>query len=705
MQHFVRSGPAVALAAALAAPPLPAADAPAADEAEREVDIVVVITPTRFERPVFDLPVAISAAEIETEAATPGVNPSEYLRAVPGVVVRDRQNYAQDQQLSIRGFGARSTFGVRGVRLYTDGIPATMPDGQGQTSHFPLSSAERIEVLRGPFSVLYGNASGGVVQVFTAEPGDPAARFRLGAGDYGLRRGEAHAAGRSGRFAYTLAADYFETDGYRRHSAAERSIGNFQLGFDLAGGGRLKFIGSSFDLPEAQDPQGLTESQFEADPRQAAPAAERFNTRKTVRQHQAGLKYEQPFGADHSLHLMAYGGDRDVLQFLSVPVAAQANPLSSGGVVDLDNAYGGADARWSWRSSARPLEITGGLSYDRLNQHRRGHENFSGAVLGVRGSRRRDERDEVHNFDQYVQGDWRLGEHWSLTAGLRHSEVEFDSRDDYIATGNPDDSGRQDYSATTPAFGLMYRATENWHFYGAYGGGFETPTFNELAYRPDGSAGLNLELDPARSQHFELGAKYRGASGSAFELALFDAHTRDELAVFSSVGGRTTFHNIGRARRRGLELGLYQPFTDRWSGRLAYTRLEAEFRSSFANCTTPSACTVPAGSAIPGVPKSNLYAELRWAQPAGWRAGIDLQALASVPANDRGNAEAESYATLGSDLAYSANLGRTRLTGFLRIENLLDKHYIGSVIVNEANGRFFEPAPGRTFFAGLNLTP
>jgi iron complex outermembrane receptor protein len=668
----------------------------------------VVVTATRTEQPAFDVPASIDTVDVDGRDDTLGVNPSEYLGGVPGLSARDRQNYAQDEQISIRGFGARATFGVRGVRLYTDGIPATMPDGQGQVSHFNLDSADRIEVLRGPFSALYGNASGGVIQLFTAEGSDPP-RLDLGlaGGAYGTLRASANARGASGGFDYNLDLTHFRTDGYREHSRAERESGNARLSWRIGDEGRLTVLANTLSLPGAEDPLGLTHAQFDADPRSVAAPALQFDTRKSVHQNQGGAIYEQALGAGNSVRLLGYYGRREVEQYLAVPVAVQANPLHSGGVVDLDSRYGGADARWTWRGelAGRPFEIAAGLAWDRQGQHRRGYENFVGETLGVRGALRRDEDDTVSDFDQYAQATWRFASAWSLTAGLRHSRVRFDSADRYVTARNPDDSGRVGYGATTPVAGLTWRVATGVNAYASYGRGFETPTFNELGYRADGRAGLAFDLSPARSRAGELGVKLRPVDGVEAQLALFRADTRDGLAVATSAGGRTTYQNIGRARRDGAEAALAWRFAERWRAEFAATWLDARFRSAFLTCAS-SPCTTPdvpvaAGTRIPGIARTDVHAALSWGGETGWRASVDGDYVGRVPVNDLGTDAAPGYAVFGADVGYGVVLASGRLRAFARIDNLFDRRYAGSVIVNDANGRYFEPAPDRTLTLGL----
>lgn len=673
---------------------------------------VVTATPG-ISQSAFDTPASIDVIRGDTlRDSQLGINLSESLARVPGITALNRQNYAQDVQISSRGYGARATFGVRGLRLYTDGIPATAPDGQSQVSHFDLLSADRIEVLRGPFSALYGNSSGGVISLFTADGGpETVAEVGTAFGSFGTRRHNARLSGEEGKVQYNLSATRFDTDGFRDHSAARRTGFNGKVRYNASEDTRLSFILNSVEMPDTQDPLGLTRAEFEANPRQASPAALQFNTRKSVDQLQGGFILEHRLNAMHSFKFTGWSGTRETEQFQAIPVATQTPITQPGGVIDLDRRYHGADAQWVMRTRAfdAPLSITFGLTADRMTEQRRGFQNFTGTgasqVLGVQGALRRDEENRVRTFDQYVQGVWS-SERWSLTAGVRHSQVKFASSDRFIVGANGDDSGSATYSATTPVLGVVFHATESLNLYASAGRGFETPTFNELSYRPGGT-GLNFDLRSAYSRQFEIGAKAELSQDWVVNAAVFQARTTDELVVLTNAGGRSTFQNAGRTERRGFEAALAGRFGGGFSTQLAATLLQAKYDSAFTTCGPPPCTTpavvVPSGNRIPGIPRAMLYGELAWEhKPWGLQTAVEVRHTGRIAVNDGNTDFAPAATTVGLRASLRQAVGRWTVREFVRVDNVTDRRYAGSVIVNEGNNRFFEPAPGRNWLVGIN---
>lgn len=671
----------------------------------------VVVTGTRLGTAVLDTPASVDVVQgAAMRRGQPGINLSEGLAGVPGLQIQNRQNYAQDLQISSRGFGARSTFGVRGVRLYVDGIPATMPDGQGQTSNIDIGSIARVEVLRGPFSALYGNSSGGVIQVYTEDGAAPPSLSASGwGGSYGTWRYGARASGITGTGAgeldYVLDLTRFTTDGYRDHSAARKNLGNAKLGLQLDDDTRLTVVVNSVDL-RAQDPLGLNYQQFRDAPR-SAPLAEQYDTRKTVAQTQGGVVYERQVDGRNALRLMVYYGQRDTTQYQSIPPAVQLPPTQAGGVIDLKRRYGGADLRWTSELdlAGRPLTLIGGFSYDSMREDRRGYENFIGTgadrQLGVRGALRRDETNTVYNADPYAQASWAFAERWTLDAGLRWSTVRFDSDDHYIAPGNADDSGAARYRKALPVAALRYAVNPDVSVYASYGRGFETPTLNEISYRPGGEPGLNFGLMPAVSTNLEAGVKSL-VGGGLLTAAVFHTRTDDEIVSAGSSGGRTSYQNAGRTRRDGAELGWSGAFGRHWRTQFAYTWLNARYADDTPGGDTPGG--IRAGNKIPGIARQAAFASLAWAPPQGWQASVEGRYLSKIYVNDANDQDAPAYFVAAASVGYVKTLGAWELNAYARVDNLFDKRYAGSVIVNESNGRYYEPAAGRSVGLGLGAT-
>jgi iron complex outermembrane receptor protein len=668
----------------------------------------IVVTGSVAERAAAQAPFAITLVDAEAlRAGGAMLNLSESLVRVPGLVANNRHNYAQDLQLSSRGFGARAGFGVRGLRLYTDGIPATMPDGQGQPAHFDLAGAERVEVLRGPFSVLYGNSSGGVVALFTAPATQAAGEAALDFGSFGLRQLRAAVATPlDGGFDLRASAATMRIDGFRPHSAARRTLAHVRLGWRDADD-RVTLLAGVFEQP-AQDPLGLSRAQFDADPRQTTPQATQFDTRKSARQQQAGLSWQHRFddGALRETRLALYAGARSVAQWLAIAPATQLNNAGhGGGVIDLDRRYDGAELRlrWAWER----LDLVAGAAVERQHDARRGFANFIGPVLGTTGALRRDERNTATTRDLFAQAEWAIAPDWSASAGLRAGRVRLAAADAFLANG--DDSGRLAFGYRNPVLGLRWQATRTLALHASAARGFESPTLGELAYRTDGVGGFNTALRPQTSRQLELGAKARlGDAGASLELALFDVAVADEIGVATNAGGRSSFQNIGRTSRRGAELALQAPLGTAWRTALALSTLEARNLDAFLACagipcTAPSV-PVPAGNRLAGTQARSLWAELAWRNARFGELAVETRALSRTAANDVNSEFAPGHTLLA--LRWTRGFAVApgwRAEAQLRVDNATGRRAVGSVIVNDANGRFYEPQAPLAVLLSLRL--
>ena len=692
----------------------------------------VVVTATRVEQRSFDLPVAIDSidqAQIQ-DVAKPEVNISEQLNRVPGTVVQNRDSYAQEQQIIIRGFGARSQFGTRGIKLLADGIPASTPDGQGGPGLFDLSSAKRIEVLRGPFSALYGNHSGGVVQVFTEDgPADPTITGQALGGSWGTWKGGLKFGGTSGPLNYLGSLSRFQTDGYRDHSEARKDQFNGKLGVNFDNGATLMVLINYLNQPDNQDPLGLTADQLRQDRRQAVKDASDYRTGRSLDNLQTGLVYELPINSSNTLRILGYVGERNNLGFIATPFTTQRAITQSGGISELERMYGGFGLRWTNKGSlgAMPYTVSLGGEYDRADEARKGYLNN----FGVRQNLKRDEDNTTDSWGSYLQGELNVTEQLSLNAGLRYTHVGFESEDHFICTRgdalcpnattstaagtvNGDDSGSISYSAWTPAAGVLFKLTPSLNIYANAGRSFETPTFIELAYRQNAS-GPNFSLKPSKSNQYEIGAKAFIGADTRIGVALFKINTSDEIVVESNSGGRSTYQNAD-TKRTGVELSIDSRLPHGLSVYGALTYIDASFDGSFRTCPQPapqnappclpgSRVTVADENSVPGVPAFSFYGELSWAYvPWGFSTGVEVRWQGKTYVNDVNTETADEFTVVNLRAGFQQRFGRVRLTEFARVDNVLNEKYIGGVIVNDGNGRYYAPAPTSTLFLGVSAS-
>ena len=667
-----------------------------ADDAPLVLDPSVV-TGSRSASPTFDLPYSVdSVSREQISDGQLGINASEALSRVPGLVVQNRQNYAQDLQISSRGFGARSAFGVRGIKLIADGIPASTPDGQGQAATFNLDTAERIEVLRGPAATLYGSNAGGVIQMFSRDGEGPP---RIGAetlvGSDGLNKNHLSAEGAANGAGFVLDASRMDTNGYRDHSSARRDQTFAKLNVQPDDDSKLALIYSSLEQNGTQDPLGQTWEAYKADPRSVSINALTYNTRKSIDHQQLGMNYERYIG-DATLQVNAYTGRRSVIQYLSIPGTIPAG--KRGGVVAFDRKFYGGSVHWLQPINSAPGDLTliAGLDYDRSQDDRQGYSNTANGVQGVKGALGRDETDTATSLDPFVQANWLLGD-WTLQAGLRHNTMKMDVDDRFVSGTDGDDSGSKTYQKNTPSVSVMYAFTPDLHGYVSAGKGFETPTQAESAYSSS-SNGFNFALKPSVSTQYEVGLKARLGQDTRINAAVFQITTEDELVIQQSVGGRSTYQNAGRTLRRGFELGLESQLAEHWTTSLAYTRLQATYDSDFVSGTSTA---VDKGNYLPGVPQTTLFAELNW-KPRDWvSTAIEGMYRSKVYVEDTNSQHAApGYSVFNWRARFEQKVEHWTFHQTLRLDNLLDRQYVGSVIVGDSNGRYYEAAPGRSWYAG-----
>ncbi|MDV5173147.1 TonB-dependent receptor [Acinetobacter baumannii] len=661
---------------------------------------------TRTDTGYLQTPASVFRIEAPQVDSSSQVNLTEVVKGIPSLQIRNRENYAQDLQLSMRGFGARSTFGVRGIRLYVDGIPATMPDGQGQTSNIDLSSLDHVEVLTGPFSSLYGNSSGGTILTSTKEgQGKDSIELSYSGGSHDKSRaGLVLQGGAKGANepSYIISSSYFDTDGYREHSGAEKVLNNAKLSWNLDDGSKINWV-TNYVKIHADDPQGLTHDQWNANPKQQVPFLKQFNVRKDIEQTQTGVTWSKPINDKNELYAMAYLGNRQVTQYQSIPKSTQDASINhAGGVIDFERNYYGADFRWTGKELLPNTTLSVGVALDAMDDDRKGFENFNlvngQPSYGVKGNLRRDEDNTLWNIDPYLQASWQFLPTWRLDTGVRYSNVHYKSKDNYLSNG--DDSGKTDYDKVLPSVALSWQILPELMAYVSYAKGFETPTFTEMAYRPDGQSGFNFDLTASTSDTYETGLKSQNQLGD-FTLAVFQTKTKDDIVSAGNSNGRSTFRNADKTLREGVEFAWNKKLWRDLIATASYSYLDATFDADIP--ALGNIAQISSGNAIPGIAKNQAYASLAWQPSHGLYGGVDVQYMDKVYVNDTNGDAAPSYSVTSANVGYAWVIGDWKVNSFARVDNLFDKKYAGSVIVNDGNSRYFEPADGRNWSAGLRV--
>lgn len=647
------------------------------------IDERVVVTATQTEQSWLTTPASVTRVSRDRQLPTLNIDAGDLLEGIPGIQADSRYNYAQDTRIVIRGFGSRAAFGVRGLQLKIDGIPLSMPDGQAQTSSIMLDDAQSVEVLRGPLAVLYGNSGGGVVEWQSIAPQVSALSLATQQSDNNLQRYTAVLQYAGDTHQFKLLASDFETDGPRPHNSAEREQQAFRWYMDISDTQRLIIRYDNNYAPLLQDPSALTPAAWREDPEQTVQRAIDFNTRKNIHHRQGSVSWQLEENTAN-YQLSAWQGDRDIVQFL--PFSGD-DATSSGAVIDLSRQFEGLHAFANW-SLSEQLDVSAGWVNEKQQDHRFGFVNNN----GERGALRRDEFNNIESQSFYTRIAWQIAPHWQFDGGLRYNEIDYRVSDSYVTTENPDDSGTREFDELSKAAALTWLATDWLSTYVSYGEGFETPTLTELAYRNEGS-GLNRTLTPSTNTQYEAGLKARLNDNWRLGLSYFDIQSDNEILVDQSNDGRTTYRNTAKTSRDGVELSLEGDITEQLNLWLSYADIDAVFDSGPL-----------LGNTLPGVAESQAFARLNYDLPQQWQIQLSARYRGSTFTADNNALSAPGYTVFDAALRKSWDVGVHRLDGWILLDNITDKSYVGSVVVNQGSGRVFEPAVGRQFSVGLKWT-
>lgn len=646
----------------------------------------IVITPTRVEKNTADIPAAISTiGRDEIQLGTEQLGLYESLGRVPGLFMLNRYNFAQDLRASIRGFGARSSFGIRGIKIIVDGIPETLPDGQGSVDGIDIGSASQINVIRGPASSLYGNASGGAILIESERgPAIPFAEARTTVGEFDFKKLQLKTGGDNGNINYLLNLSDTSIDGYRDNGEFENTQFNGRLETTLSANSNLLTTIHHTDQPVANDPGSLTSEEAAADPKQARAANVTFDAGEALKQTRIGFLYKTRLNEGRELVTRIYSSNRDFSNKL---------PFQNGGIVKLDRRFTGAGATYTVKGDlgGKQNRLLIGTDFDYQDDDRSRFDNLQGVI----GAQTFEQTEQVTSFGAFLQYETKLNDIAELTVGIRYDEVKFDVDDRFLVDG--DNSDKIDFDQASPMVGISVRRGSNTRLYATISTAFETPTTTEFA-NPAGG-GFNQSLEPQESTNYEIGIK-TSTDRFNFEAALFHIDVDNELTPYelASQPGRTFYENAGASSRDGLELSYRRQLVDRMSFTIAYTYSDFVF-----DHFTDENGNVFDGNRIPGIPRNMLSLNLSWFGESGFYAKWDTNYTGEMYADNANETNVGSSSVSNIRIGHNGFYDDWEISSFLGVNNMFDEDYNNNIRINAFGGRYFEPAPDRNAFIGITV--
>ena len=649
----------------------------------------VVVTATRVKQEELRIPMAITAVDGQTVQQNQQLGLDESLNRVPGLFFQDRYNYAQDLRISIRGFGARASFGIRGIKLYVDGIPSTMPDGQGGVDDIDLNSIGRIEVIRGPASSLYGSAAGGVINITTEDgPKQPYLEGGLASGSYGFGQYQVKTGGELGALNYLVSANYQNLDGYRDHAGMAQANVNSKFNYAFADGSDLTMVVNFVHSPKADDPGGLTAAQAAADPRQPKLGNSKFDAGEQIDQEKFGFVYNRDLAAHHHLTIRDYYVWRDFASRLGFGVPQ----VPADGVVNFSRFVTGGGVQYTYDDKVfgHANVFTSGVDVDSQADDRQRYKNLSGRT----GALTFNQLENADTVGAFFRDQFSITEHVDIVAGGRYDVVSLHVGDRFLANG--DQSSTMDFDEFSPTFGLIWSPMQALNLYTNYATAFETPTFTELANPArSGTLGGFANVSPQKTESYEVGAKGMVMARLRYDLAYYHADVSNEITNTANVAGRTFFQNADTTRD-GLESSLSMTLA---------RGLDLTMSYSFAHYRFDKFPTTPAaeGLALPGLPEHQFFTELAYRHASGFYAKWNLLFVDRFAADNLNTTFTDPYAVSNVMLGWDLKIRRLTLSPFVGINNLSDESYYQNVLLNAAGGAYYEPAPGVNAFGGFTV--
>ncbi len=654
-----------------------------------EIDIeAVTISASRVPEKSLILPLPVTKLTFKSsQDARQQISLNEYLTEVPGLFSLNANNYAQDLRISIRGFGARSPFGIRGIKILVDGIPETTPDGQGQIDNLNLEIIKNIEVIRGPTSALYGNASGGVISINTTDYfGENYLQGGLTFGAFNLQKYQLSGGLVTERTRIIAHGSHTSSDGFREHSGFASSSLNIRTIHRFSSRTSLSFLANYTNSPRAEDAGGLDLIAIQSDRKAARDRNLEFDAGESIQHFKFGTSFKHHFDKDNQFQSYVFFAKRDFTGRL---------PFMPGGYVSLDRSYigfgGNYQSEFDFKNGSNKIKL--GYDAAHMGDVRQRFDN----ELGQKGELALDQLETFNNIGIYLIDHLSIGK-WLFTGGLRYDYNQLIVNDYFTANGN-NSSGRV-YRKYNPSLSLSYSLSSQHFVYGGFSTSFETPVLSELSANPNGGDGFNRSLKPQEAQNYEVGFKTRNKMGNQqLEIALFHISTENDIVPFeldSIFPGRTFFRNAGSGIRNGIEIEFFKSINKNLRLRTSYTFSRFEYE----DYETPNGNF--AGNRLPGIPEHMGSVSLAF-QKNRFYGRVQTRFNGELFADDANSTIDNAYLLTNLNLGYTFNKENWTFKPFLGVNNLFNVEYNDNVRLNAFGGRYFEPAPGRHLFVGVRV--
>jgi iron complex outermembrane receptor protein len=656
----------------------------AEESADYEVMEDITVSATRVDKSLYDVPAAVGVVDQDSiSSGKQKLGLDESLVRLPGMFMQNRNNFAQSLKISIRGFGARANFGTRGIKLYQDGIPLTTVDGQGGIEDVDLNSINRIEVMRGPASSLYGSSSGGVMNFFTGDVGiiDPYVEANFSKGEHQTNLANIKTGGQLNKLDYFLNLSHLDVTGYRDHNRTRNTKFNSKFKYNIDSTSDFTTIFTAYDAPQADDPGGINQASVDLDRRQARAQNVNLNAGEDIDQQKLGFVYRKEIAANQELTFRNYYVHRNFQGLL---------PITGSGFVEFERDQFGGGVQYNISSNlfGRDNRTTVGFDIDTQEDDRQRYANNNGA----QGAQALNQLEQGDSIGLYLRNELDLTDKLELSLGIRYDRVDLDVKDRFLSDG--DQTAELNFEELSPMVGLLCKLNSAANLYTNISTVFETPTFTELA---GVAAGGFANVTSQKALNYEIGLKGVVNPRFNYDLAVYYIEVEDEIINTSNVGGRTFFNNADTTRK-GFESSVsFIPVTG-VNMLMSYTYNDFKFDNF-----PVSVCTTCAGNKLPGLPEHNFYSELAYTHPSGFFSSIDFQFVSNMFLDNANTAQNRPYGVSNLRAGYITTLGDLEITPYAGVNNLFDEEYIGNVRINAFGSRYFEPAPEFNAYAGLNV--